>query len=331
MHRNRARSTATAPLIASLLALAGLVHGGTAQAQAWPSKPIRVVIPYTAGGPTGEIARAIMFKVNAVIGQSAVIDPRPGAGGTIGTNIVAKAPPDGHTLLYSTAGNLLQAPFMVKDVPFHPLRDFTPVTGVVKTVGVLAVNPAVPVRSVREMIDYSRRNPGKFSISNSGVGAAYYMGVELINKLAGVQIVNVPYKGTESYTAAASGEVSGVIGAITSLKQMEQSGRVRSLAVIESTRFAGLPHLPTIGETIPGFALPVGFHGFLGPAGLPQPIVKRLHGEVVAALKAPEVIKVLEGYSLDVAVSDPEQFAANLKADYELFARVVKLLDIKPE
>ncbi len=331
---NRFQGTTTGAALTQLAQLAcaaaGMLTALSVFAQAYPAKSVRMIVPYTPGATT-EVARVILQRVSASLGQSFVVDPRPGGGGTIGTNVVARSAPDGYTLLYSTAGNLLQAPFMVKDVPFHPIKDFTAIIGVVKTVGILAINPSIPVHSVKELIEWGKKNPGKLSLGNSGAGAAYYVGVDLLNKLAGVPVINVPYKGgAEANLGAIAGETTGVIGSVTSLKALDKAGKLRALAVIEGTRFAGLPNLPTVGETIPGFALPVGFHGILGPAGTPRPIVNRLYSEIAASLKTPEVVKALDGFGLDVAVSDPDEFAAALKSDYDLFTRIVKLLDIKP-
>ncbi len=314
------------------LVIAGFVTLLPALAQNYPSKPIRVVVPYTPGATT-EVARVITTPVGEALRQSFVIDARPGGGGTIGTNIVARAPADGYTLLYSTAGNLIQAPFVMKDPPFHAVKDFTPILGTTKTVGILAVNPAfTPVSNVKELVEWSRKNPGKLTISNPGIGSAYYMGVELLNKLANAGATNVPFKGgAESLTAVVAGEVTASIGSVTNASVFVKQGRLRLLAVIEGTRYSRLPDLPTVGEGIPGFALPVGFHGFLGPAGMPRPLINQLNAELIKALKLPEVEKRMAGFGLDIVISGPDEFGASIRSDYELFARIVKLLDIKPE
>lgn len=313
------------------LALAGTLASLSALAQTYPSKPVRVIVPYTPGATT-EVARIIMQPVAEVLGQSFVIDSRPGGGGTIGTQIVARAAPDGYTLLYSTAGNLIQAPFMLKDVPFNAITDFTPIISTSKTVGILSINPSVPVNNVKELIEWSKRNPGKLTISNPGVGSAYYMGVELLNKLTGTTAINVPFKGgAEGVTAVVAGQVTASISSVTTTSVFVKQGKLKLLAVIESSRYSRLPNLPTVGETVPGFALPLGWHGILGPAGLPRAIVTQLHAEVVKSVKSPEVEKRMEGFGLDVAISGPDEYASTIKADYELFAKVVKLLNIKPE
>ena len=313
------------------LALAGMLASLSAIAQTYPSKPVRVIVPYTPGATT-EVARIITLPVAEVLGQSFVIDSRPGGGGTIGTQLVARAAPDGYTLLYSTAGNLIQAPFMLKDVPFNAITDFTPIISTSKTVGILSINPSVPVNNVKELIEWSKRNPGKLTISNPGVGSAYYMGVELLNKLTGTTAINVPFKGgAEGVTAVVGGQVTASISSVTTTSVFVKQGKLKLLAVIESSRYSRLPNLPTVGETVPGFALPLGWHGILGPAGLPRPIVTQLHAEVVKSVKNPDVEKRMEGFGLDVAIAGPEEYAGTIKADYELFAKVVKLLDIKPE
>lgn len=309
---------------------------GAASAQTakdYPNKPIHLVAPIPPGGSTDVLLRDVARRLQERWGQPAVVENKPGGAASIGTAAVARAPADGYTLLYSTAGNLIQAPFVMKDPPFHAVKDFTPILGTTKTVGILAVNPAfTPVSNVKELVEWGKRNPGKLTISNPGIGSAYYMGVELLNKLAGAGATNVPFKGgAESLTAVVAGEVAASIGSVTNASVFVKQGRLRLLAVIEGTRYSRLPDLPTVGESIPGFALPVGFHGFLGPAGLPRSIVNQLNTELIKALKLPEVEKRMAGFGLDIVLSGPEEFGASIRSDYELFARIVKLLDIKPE
>ncbi len=303
-----------------------------AGAQNYPVKPVRLIVPYTPGGSTDPVARLVAIKLSDQLGQPVVVENRAGGGGIVGTQAVAKSPADGYMLIYATAGNLVQAPFMTRVLPYDPERDFSPIAGIVTTAGALVANPGLPVTNLKELIGYGKRQPGKLAISNSGLGSAYHIAGELFKKLAEVDLVTVPYKGgAPALTAAVSGEVPLAIVSVATVIPYVNSGKLKLLGMIEATRYGRMPNVPVIGETVPGFAMPAGWHGILGPAGMPRPIVARLNGEIVKIMTSSEVKEKVGASGLDATGTTPEEFGETVRNDYALFGKIVKTLNIQPE
>lgn len=301
-------------------------------AQTFPVKPLRLIVPYTPGGSTDPVARLVALKLQDQVGQSVVVENRAGGGGIVGTQAVAKSPADGYMLIYATAGNLVQAPFMVKTLPYDPVKDFAPIVGIVTTGGALVANPGLPVTNLRELVDFGKRNPGKLAISNSGLGSAYHIAGELFKKLAEVDLVTVPYKGgAPALTAAVSGEVPLAIVSVATVIPYVNSGKLRLLGMIESSRYARMPNVPVIGEVVSGFAMPAGWHGILAPAGTPRPVVARLNGEIVKIMGQTDVKEKVSASGLDATGTTPEDFAETVRNDYALFGKIIKTLNIQPE
>jgi len=301
-------------------------------AQSYPAKPVRLIVPYTPGGSTDPVARLVAIKLSDQLGQSVVVENRAGGGGIVGTQAVARSPADGYMLIYATAGNLVQAPFMVKALPYDPVKDFSAIVGIVTTGGALVANPALPVTNLRELVDYGKRNPGKLAISNSGLGSAYHIAGELFKKLAEIDLVTVPYKGgAPALTAAVSGEVPLAIVSVATVIPYVNSGKLKLLGMIEGSRYARMPNVPVIGEAVPGFAMPAGWHGILGPAGMPRAIVARLNGEIVKIMASADVKEKVGASGLDATGTTPEEFADTVWNDYALFGKIVKTLNIQPE
>ena len=235
-------------------------------------------------------------------------------------------------LIYATAGNLVQAPFMIKALPYDPVKDFTPIVGIVTTGGALVANPALPVNNLKELVSYGKRNPGKLAISNSGLGSAYHIAGELFKKLAEVDLVTVPYKGgAPALMAAVSGEVPLAIVSVATVIPYVNNGKLKLLGMIEGSRYGRMPNVPVIGEAVPGFAMPAGWHGVLGPAGMLRPVVARLNGEIVKIMGLAEIREKMGASGLDATGTTPEEFAETVKNDYALFGKIVKTLNIQPE
>ena len=303
-----------------------------ALAQSFPTKPIRVVVPFPPGG-VDITARLLQPKMQEDLGQPIIVENRPGSGGMAGSAVVAKSPPDGYTLLMTTSGTLVNAPLLAKDVPFDPIRDFTPITVVFQAVSTLVVNAALPAKTVKELLDYAKANPGKLSFASPGVGTNQHIDGEIFRHAAGVNMLHVPYKGFgQSIQDLIAGHVQLGFVTFANIRPHLGAGKVRLLAVGDATRYPAIPDVPAIAETLPAFQRIPGWSGaFLGPAGLPKPVLARLHGAAVKAIHAPEVRAKLEAGGSRIMAITPEEFAQLLKSDLENAGRTLKTLGIKAE
>ena len=297
---------------------------GDAVAQQYPSKAIRFVVPYVPGGGTDTVARLTGQKLSEALGQAVVIDNRPGAGGVIGGEIVAKSPPDGYTIMLASSSPITVAPHIQKRMPYDPLKDFTPVTLIAIVPALLAVHPALPVKSVKDLIALAKAKPGALTFSSSGNGGTGHVSGEMFKMLAGVDMLHVPYKGTApATTAVVSGEVSLTFGNMISLLPQVKTGKLRALAVTTAKRSAVLPNIPTVAETLPGY-LSGPWYGVLAPAGLPPAILSRLNQELVKVVHSREVSDSLRSEGAEPIGSSPGQFAAHIKSELERMGKVVQ-------
>lgn len=311
--------------------LLGLTTPVPAFAQDYPSKPIRLVVPQPPGGPTDIVARLVAQKLSERLGQQVVVDNKPGAGSNIGTEIVAKAPKDGYTLVMATVQHIVN-PFLFASMPFDPVKDFAPISLMTKAYIVLVVNPDVPVKNVRELLAYAKATPGGVSWASAGNGGTSHLALELLKVEAGIPATHVPYKGTPPALADVMGGRVPVMfdGVVTSLPQIK-AGKLRPLAVASLTRSPLLPDVPTMTEAgVPGFEA-VGLAGILAPAGTPPAIVERLSREIAAILRTPEVKSQLESMGLEVVASTPADFAAYIEADSKKWGKIIKDAGIKVE
>jgi tripartite-type tricarboxylate transporter receptor subunit TctC len=309
------------------------VQGGLALAQPYPSKAIRVILPFSSGGASLDtVVRLISTKLSENLVQPVIVENRPGANGTIGSQQVARLPADGYSLLFTSTSTHVTAVFLSRSLPYDPVKDFTPISAVVEPVTAIAMHPSLPVNSVRELIDYARANPGKLSYSSSGIGSVFHLTGELLKQSAGIDMVHVPYKVNQQALAdAVSGRINVLLNALLVALPQSKSGKLRLLAVMEGRRFAGLPEVPTIGESLPGFEKPSSWFGYFGPAGLPSPIVARLHAEIVKSLETAEVRTRLEESGMAIIGNTPEQFAALMRRGFEIYGKAVKLAGVEPE
>ena len=308
-------------------ALGALIVMGAASlaaAQDYPTKPIRLVVPQPAGGPTDIVARLVAQKLGERLGQQVVVDNRPGAGSNIGTELVAKAPKDGYTLVVATVQHIVN-PFLFPSLPFDPVKDFTPVTLLTKAYIVLDVNPEVPVSNVKELIAYAKSKPGGISWASAGNGSTSHLALELFKVETGVPATHVPYKGTPpALNDLIGGRVQAMFdGVVTSLPQIK-AGKVKPLAVASSTRSPLLPDVPTMTEAgVAGFES-VGLAAVLAPAGTPPAIVDKLHREIAAVLKMPDVKSQLESMGLEVVANSPAEFAAYIDGESRKWGKLIK-------
>jgi tripartite-type tricarboxylate transporter receptor subunit TctC len=314
-------------------ALVGVL-GGSAWAQtAYPSRQITMVVGFTAGGSTDIVARLVAEEMRKAWGQPVVVDNKPGAGGNIGAALVAKAKPDGYTLLMGSVGPLAINASLYPAMPYDNLKDFTPISLVVHVPNMLVVNPAaMPVHSFDEFVALLRANPGKYFFSSTGTGTSSHLSGELLKTMAGIQATHVPYKGAVALNDLLSGEqVHFMFATIPSVIEFVRAGRLRALAVTSRQRSAAVPDVPTVAESgYPDFEASSWF-GLVGPADLPPAIVAKLRDEVARALKIPEIRSKLVQLGADPVASTPEEFAAYLRAETAKWAKVVKASGAKPD
>ena len=300
-------------------------------AQSYPTRPIRLVVPYPPGG-IDVFARVMLPKASELLGQPVVIDNRAGANGIIGSDNVVHSPPDGHSLLFVTAGTIVVVPVLTKVQPFDTVKDFTPIVNLLDPLQILTVHASLPVASVKELIDYAKRNPGKLSYASSGVGSVFYLNGEQLKLLAGMDIVHVPYKGSAPMTTdLLAGRIEVGLPALNNVNEYLGSGKLRILAVLDSQRYAGLPGVPTLAETVAGFRKTPTWTAVFGPASLPRPIVERLNGVFLKALDAPEVRKFIDERGAVIRGGTPQDLAATIRSDLELTEKLIKTIGIQPE
>jgi tripartite-type tricarboxylate transporter receptor subunit TctC len=315
------------------LATSALAASAPASAQAWPTaKPITMVVPFPPGPALDLVARLVAGKIGTALGQTIVVENRVGANGTIGANAVARAAPDGYTFLAATAGTHVTAVHLMKNLPYDPVRDFTPIIAAVEPVTCLAVNAALPVNSVAELVDYAKRHPGELSFGSSGVGSVFHLMGELFNETAGVKITHVPYRGVApAMQDVAGGHIPMTFISVSNALGPMQEGRIKILAVLEPTRFSNLPQIPSMSELIPAFQKPSSWFGFFGPPALSAPILARVNAEMDKALNTPDTKHTLEENGLAVIGGSPQQFAALLKDGIERYGAIIRRAGAQPE
>jgi len=312
-----------------VVALCLLAH--SAVAQTYPSHPIRMVVGFPPGGATDLVARAVGERLSEALGQPVVIDNRGGAGGTIGSDVVAKAAPDGYTLLMA-AGAFSIAPSLYVKLPYDSVADFTPVGLVAKGAFMLVANPSLPAKSVAEVVALARAKPGTLNFASTGVGASPHLAGELLNSMAGIHLVHVPYKGDSAALAdLTGGRVELAIMSISASTPLAAAGRLRPLAVTSAQRSKLAPDVPTVGESgVPGYELTT-WWGVLAPAKTPREIVTRINAALERIASTPEFRERLATVGVEAEGSTPEAFGALIQREIEKNARLVKAAGIKPE
>jgi tripartite-type tricarboxylate transporter receptor subunit TctC len=316
--------------IVSLL-VACACMAGTALAQKYPTRSVRVIVPQAPGDPCDTFARLLGHHMSERLGQSFVTDNRPGAGGTIGLALAAKASADGYTFACGQGGNMSVIPHTMKNVPYDAMKDFQPVALIATNYLALVVSPTTPFKNVAEFVKYLKANPGKVSFATNGEGAFMHMTTEAFRSLVGFEYVHVPFKGVAPAAAEVmSGRVDAAFGSFTGLYPFIQAGRVRLLGIGKATRAANYPDIPTIAETVPGFTSG-GWFGFVAPAKVPKEIITILNREANAAMKRPEVRAKLEALGLDVWTESPEYLGKLMKSEYEKYGKVAKEIGLVPK
>jgi tripartite-type tricarboxylate transporter receptor subunit TctC len=318
-------------VIGAVSAVIGVPAVANAQ-QKYPEKPIRFVVPYPAGGPLDTVARLLGQRVSEAVKQPVVVDNKPGAGGNIGAADVARAAPDGYTILMGAVATHAINPTLYASIPYDPVRDFLPVTQVASTPNVLVVNPSVPAANVREFIAYAKANPGKLNFGSGSTGSAGHLAGELFKSMAGVEMTHVPYKGAApAMNDLVGGQIQLMFDNLASSLGQVRAGRIKALAVTTAKRTALAPELPTVAESgRPGFDISTWF-GIFVPAGTPRDVVERLHAEFTRALAEPQVREKMVALGAEPVGNKPEEFAAYIRAEADKYARVIKASGAKAD
>lgn len=316
----------------ALLALLLLGAAGVARAQAYPDRPIRLVVPFAPGGGTDLTGRAIAQRLTDAFGKPVVVDNRAGAGGVIGADLVAKATPDGYTLLMGTPGPMTINPNLQKKMPYDTLRDFAPITLTTISPFILVVHPAVPASTVKELIALAKQKPGALNFGTAGTGSVAHLSAEQFKAMTGVQLTHVPYKGSsQSLIDLLAGQVQMVFENLPVVLPHIRAGKVRALAVGTRTRSALLPEYPTVAETgVPGYEASTAF-GMVAPAKTPREIVGRLNREVVKILHSAEIKDGFGALGLEAVGSTPGEYAEHLRDELARYAKVIKAAGIRPD
>jgi len=301
-----------------------------ATAQAYPAKPIRWISPWPAGGANDIFSRAIGQRIGESLGQQVLVDNRPGAAGTIGSDIAAKAPADGYTLVMGSSPTHAIAPALYPALPYDPLRDFSAVTLVGSVPNVLVLHPSVPAKTVKEFIAVAKARPGKLNFASTGNGTSQHLSAELFKFMAGLDMVHIPYKGTApALTELVAGQVDLAFENMPALIPHIQAGRLRALAVTTTKRSAVMPELPTIAEAaLPGYDASVWF-GVFAPAGTPRPVIDRLHGEILKALQTQDLKSRMIAMGTEVSGMGPDDFSAYVRKEIPKWAKLVKAAGVK--
>jgi tripartite-type tricarboxylate transporter receptor subunit TctC len=322
------------PMMRLIRIFVGLIALGVsvpAIGQAYPSKVVRIIVPYPPGGTVDAVARVVAQSLSEQLGQQFIVENKPGANGTIGSDFVAKAKPDGHTLLVQ-ASTIVTNPLFLKTVPYDVTRDFTPLSNLGSVPLLVTAHPSLPASNLREFIDTVRTKPAKYAFGHSSLGSASHLAEEAIKRDAKLDILIVPYKGTGAViTDLLGGHVNAFIDAMPSSYPLVQSGKVKPLAVTTSKRTPLLPNVPTVAESgLPGFEM-VSWYGVWGPAKLPKELAQRISAEVAKAIRSPLASQRLGEQGFQAVGSTPEEFEAYIKSEVSKYAQIVKDANIKPE
>jgi len=312
----------TAPVLAVAFAIAAFA--APAAADEYPSRPVKIVVPFSAGGAVDGPIRVVALELSKHLGQQVVIENRPGAGATIGSDYVAKSPPDGYTLLLASQTNAISASLYSK-LAFNPIDDFTPIALLGREPGVLVVNPGLPVKTVREFIAYVKERPGKIDYASSGNGSGQHLFAAMLASMAGLRMNHIPYRGSgQATTDLLGGQVMMSMPGLSSMTGHIRNGRLRALAVTGIKRSPQMPDVPTLAESgLPNYSAYV-WLGLLAPKGTPPVIVDRLNRELIAALATQEVRAYMNGASIEVVGSTPAEFGAYYRKEKDRWARVIK-------
>jgi tripartite-type tricarboxylate transporter receptor subunit TctC len=312
-------------------AVLATVSTHASHAQNYPAKPVRLIIAQAAGSATDVVSRIIMNKLQENLGQPIIIEARPGAGGTLGTEVAAKAPADGYTLFMGNNSTHGANPALYAKLPYDAVKDFAPIIFAAATPYVLSVHPSLPVNDVKQLIAFAKTRPGQLNYASAGNGSTHQLSGELLKGMAGIDMVHVPYKGTTpAITALLSGEVSVMFATLTGIQPHVKSGRARALAVTTPKRSGMLPGVPTVSETLPGFEM-LSWYGLLAPANTPAAVVTRLNAEMTKVLALPDVRAALSAQGFEVTGGTPAEFGDYIRREIAKVTKIAKAANVRAE
>jgi tripartite-type tricarboxylate transporter receptor subunit TctC len=298
---------------------------------AWPERPVTLIVPWAPGGSTDILARLLAEHLTKSLGQAVIVDNKAGASGNIGSNLVAKAKPDGYTFLVGSMSTHAMNQALYAQMPFRSVDDFAPISLLAYVTNTLVAHPSVPANNVKELIAYAKANPGKLNYASAGPGSTNHLSAALLEKATGVKLTHIPYKGgAPAVLDTVAGQTQLLFSAGTQTLPHVKSGKLKLLAVTESKRSPLLPNTPTVAETVPGYELAV-WYGAFGPKDLPADIVKRMNGEINRIMSLPEVREKMAGIGVEVVQSTPESFEKTLREDADRFGKLIKELKITAE
>jgi tripartite-type tricarboxylate transporter receptor subunit TctC len=314
-----------------LLFALGLValFGATAQAQPYPNKPVKVIVTFPPGGTPDIYGRILSQELSTLWKQNVVVENKTGATGTIGTDFVVKAPPDGYTLLFAADASITLAPNLVKNTPYNPVRDLTPIANVAAGPFVLMANPSFAPNDMKEFIALAKQQPGRISYASSGPGGQQHLSMETVKHMAGLDVAHIPYKGFgQALGDVMAGHVPLIFGGITASISITKSGKLKALGVTSAKRSPALPQVQAIAETLPGFRIEA-WYGFMGPPGMARDLVMKINSDVASIVKRPDFQKRLTDDALETVLGTPEDFAAQVKSDLDAWGKLIKATNIK--
>jgi tripartite-type tricarboxylate transporter receptor subunit TctC len=327
-HERRARRAALRALAAAAIAAVASPAPGAEQ---YPDRPIRLMVPWAPGGTTDILARTVAEKLTQSLGQPVIVENKPGASGNIGSDVVAKAKPDGYTLLFGSMSTHAMNPALMASMPFRGVVDFTPIAMLAFATNTLVLHPSVPANNMRELIAYMKANPGRLVYASAGPGSTNHLSAVLLERMAGVTGLHVPYKGGQpAVMDTVAGTTQMFVTAATQSLPHVKAGKLKLVAVTESRRSALFPDVPTVAETLPGYDVTV-WYGAFGPAGMPRELVARLNAEINRAMSLPDVKSKLDAIGVEGTPTTPEKFAATLRADADRWGRIIREMGIKGE
>lgn len=315
--------------LAALLACAALAPA--AALAAYPDRPIRMVIPYPPGASTDAMGRLLAEHMSGTLGQHVIVENRGGASGTIGSAMVAKADPDGYTIVMGTDGSHATAHHLMKQPPYDPVKDFTPLTLAVKNILVLVGNPKFEPNNITELVAYAKERPGQLAYGSSGLGSPHFLAGLLLNQMSDIDLLHVPYKGgNPAVVDAMGGQIPLVFSSMATVEPHIRSGALKAYGVTEAERYAGTPDIPTIAESLPGFEM-TSWLAFFGPAGMPEDVVNKLNHALVSAINDPRITKQLKDMGLEPVANSAQEFAALLPQDVEMRGKLIRAAGLEPE
>lgn len=301
-------------------------------AQQYPTRLIRIVVPYPPGASLDLLARTLAPKLSLALSVPVISESRAGASGAIGSEYLARAAPDGYTIGLGNASTHWLPVALGKKLPYDPVKDFTPLSALVKNISSLVVNPRLPVRSVKELVDYAKKNPGRLAFSSPGTGTSAHLIGEMLNQIAGIELLHVPYRGSgPALTDLLGGQVLVGITSTSTIMPYVKNAQLRVIAVLDEKRYAYLPEVPTGSESLAGFAPKATLTGMFGPAGMAHETVVRLNTELIRAVTQPDVRSLLEANAFDVVGSSPEEFSALIRSNIEQWSAVVRARNIRAD